>query len=349
MEKETYNLYDVAKKLYEINPSTKEYNWDELEAFKNWKQKQYHRLHKTTGIPKYAHKNEFGEKSFSKDKFIETLFSLYANSAPYFKKIRLFKQPSLEDIQNITEEYRDFLETHMCDILTPDEIERHLHIFMIRSSLYEEEIFERLRSTFSDYPEIIEEMIHWFSPKPQKENLVRIKKMNKATSAANSYDEVASILDEYSTSHENISTVPFIGLCRDQDRLFVLRKYYKAAMDFHDVYTVQELDLEKPLLKLNEKYRYIIQTFLEIRNTQVDDIIDEEFKNHTSHEYDDSLDDRIQSRIARELMSDEETFHEAIHEYFDRRGRMNIKVNHTKNDIKDLEEVLGINKRTSNK
>ena len=337
MKKTTYSFYDVAKKLYAIDPAAASYT---LEGYKNWKQKQYHRFHKTTGIPKYAHKNDNGDTCFTKDKFIETAFYIFTFSDPFFKKRRLFNDSNLEDIQEVTNLYREFLLKYMSDILSIEEIEWHHELFILRSALHETEFYNNLRSIFSEYPEITEDMINWFNPKPQKANLNRLKKMNKATSQAHSFEEVSSILEEFSTPNDERSQVSYIGLCRDQDRLFLLRKYYEAAIELYESHSAAEPGFEKQLLALNEKYRYIISKFLEIRNAEVDDIIHEEFYNSSFNVYSDEFDDITQGRIASEIMSDEDTFQEALQEYLDREHRINNPITLTEEEIRETEEVL---------
>lgn len=337
MKKNTYSFYDVAKKLYEIDPATTKFT---LEEYKNWKQKQYHRFHKTTGIPRYAHKNDLGDKCFTKDKYIETTFFIFAFSEPFFKKRRLLNESNLEDIQDVTNLYREFLSKYMSEILSVEEIEWHHELFILRSALHETELYNNLRSIFSEHPEITEDMINWFNPKPQKADRNKLKQMNLATSQAHSFEEVSSIIEEFSTPYNEKSQVSYIGLCRDQDRLFLLRKYYEAAIELYGSHSAAEPDFEKQLLALNEKYRYIISMFLEIRNAEVDDIIHEEFYNSTSNEYDDEFDDITQGRIASEIMSDEDTFQEAQQEYLDREHRINNPVTLTEEEIRETEEVL---------
>ncbi|HBW13088.1 MAG TPA: hypothetical protein DEF30_04620 [Proteiniclasticum sp.] len=340
MKKTTYSFYDVAQKLYDIDPTKIENASDHFLDFKDGKKKQYRRLHEKTGIPKYAHRNELWEKSFTKDKYIETLFTLYAFSEPFFKKLRLFKEPSFEDIQSITAKCYDFLTNHMSDTLSIEEIEWHHELFILRSALHETEFYNNLRSIFSEYPEITEDMINWFNPKPQKADLYRLKQMNRATSQAHSFEEVSNILEEFSTPYNEKSQVSYIGLCRDHDRLFLLRKYYEAAIELYTTHSATEPDFEKQLLALNEKYRYIISTFLEIRNAEVDDIIHEEFYNSSINVHSDEFTDITQGRIASEIMSDEDTFQEALQEYWDREHRINNPITLTEEEIRETEEAL---------
>lgn len=340
MEKNTYNFYHVAKKLYDIDPIKIENASDHFLYFLDGKKKQYRRLHEKTGIPKYAHRNEDWEKDFTKDKYIETVFTLYAFSEPFFKKLRLFKEPSLEDIQSISDIYCDFLTKHMSDILTLEEIARHHKIFTLRSTLDETELYENLRLTFCDYPEIIEDMISWFSPKLLKEDLKKRKQMNLATSHSKTFKEVSSIIDEFSTPYNEKPQMSHIGLCRDVDRLFLLRLYYNATLDLYGSHSSAEEDFSKQLLALNEKYRKIIDKFNEIRNAEVDDIIHEEYYHHTSNEYDDEFDNMVQKKISHSLTSNEDTFQEALQEYLDREHRINNPVTLTEVEIRETEEVL---------
>ena len=164
--------------------------------------------------------------------------------------------------------------------------------------------------------------------------------MNRATSQAHSFEEVSSILEEFSTPNDERSQVSYIGLCRDQDRLFLLRKYYEAAIELYESHSAAEPGFEKQLLALNEKYRYIISMFLEIRNAEVDDIIHEEFYNSSFNVHSDEFDDITQGRIASEIMSDEDTFQEALQEYLDREHRINNPITLTEEEIRETEEVL---------
>lgn len=231
MEKDTYSLYNAVKKLHQIDPAKSSYT---LEEYKNLTQKHYHRFHEKTGIPKYAHKNDLGEKCFTKDKYVETIFYLYSFSEPFFKNLRLFKISSYDEIESINKKYYAFLTKHMSDILTPIEIARHYELFTLRSALDETKIYEDLRSKYCDYPKIMENMINWFNPMLQNDNRKNLKQKNIATSQANTFEEISSILEEFSTPYDERPQVSYIGLCRDVDRLFLLRKYYSAALDLYE-------------------------------------------------------------------------------------------------------------------
>lgn len=340
MEKETYTFYDVAKKLYEIDPTKINNDLQHFLEFKDGKKKQYRRLHEKIGIPKYAHSKEGGVKSFTKDKYIEKLFSLYAFSEPFFKKLRSFNEPTLKDIHSIIDLYDDFLTRHLRDILTPEEISWHHKIFTQRSTLLERTIYEDLRSKFSDYPGVIVDLMNWFNPRPNKEDIDNMEKLNKKTASAKTFEELSSILEESRTPYDKLLQLPDSRMCREEDFLFLLGKYYEDAIEIYIELSVTKLDLKKLLLNLNKMYSGIVWEFLEIRNTEIDNIIIDVTLENKDNENDDEVYNIINERIERELMSNEDTFQEAKQVYLEKVNPNKKPITMTEEQKRVVEEVI---------
>lgn len=336
MEERTYTFYEICKKLYSLDLASTKFDMNEFEKFRNWKYIQYNRLKEKSGIPKYPHKDGDGILRFSKDKYIEILFSLYYFDEPFFKNIRLLNNYNYEDVKMINDIFIKFIQEHFSDELTPEEIKKHIQVFAAATRLDEETAFLNLRELSKKYRKQINAMITWFHPTLNKESKKKIKAINENTSKVAALDELSSILAKYRLSYDDIKapkessdTFPFF--ISHFDRVYLIEEYVKSVVKLLRI--SDTIATKRQLLLLNEEFKQITYYFCEIRNTEHDDLIHDLFSNDWPE---DQYDDFLRSKIK----PSQEIYKEARDEYSDTKSHRSIPEEIPEKDMKELENFI---------